>query len=34
VVLAVGLLVLGVGLIIRGRNDPEPLTGAGATEGR
>ena len=33
VVLAVGLLVLGVGLI-RGRNDPEPLTGAGATEGR
>ena len=33
VVLAVGLLVLGVGLI-RGRNDPEQLTGAGATEGR
>ena len=33
VVLAVGLLVLGVGLI-RGRNDPEPLTEAGATEGR
>jgi hypothetical protein len=33
VVLAVGLLVLGVGLI-RGRNDPEPLTGAGATDGR
>jgi hypothetical protein len=33
VVLAVGLLVLGVGLI-RGRNDPERLTGAGATEGR
>ena len=33
VVLAVGLLVLGVGLI-RGRNDPEQLTAAGATEGR
>jgi hypothetical protein len=33
VVLAVGLLVLGVGLI-RGRHDPEQLTGAGATEGR
>jgi hypothetical protein len=33
VVLAVGLLVLGVGLI-RGHNDPEPLTGAGATDGR
>ena len=32
-VLAVGLLVLGVGLI-RGRNDPEQLTAAGATEGR
>ena len=33
VVLAVGLLVFGVGLI-RGRNDPEQLTAAGATEGR
>jgi hypothetical protein len=32
-VLAVGLLVLGIGLIW-GRHDPEQLTGAGATEGR
>jgi hypothetical protein len=33
VVLAVGLLILGVGLI-RGRYHPERLSGAGATEGR